>query len=139
MNNKNLTNDPERQNRPSVKAVGKSSGLGSVLTMSKNTNHRINSTTNILQELIDDQSYTLEPPFILATTFKSIIFCPFCNNHKATQRTCKKQAQISNKTLSHLYFKRRNNQVRTRLINLATIYKSERTKTNPKEQIANNQ
>jgi len=107
--------------------------------MSKNTKHRINSTTNILQELIDDQSYTLEPPFNLAMTFKSIIFCPFCNNQKATQRTCKKRAQISNKTLSHLYFKRRKNQVRTRLINLATIYKSERTITNPKEQIANNQ
>ncbi len=32
MNNKTLTNDPKRQNCPSVKAVGKSSGLGVAVT-----------------------------------------------------------------------------------------------------------
>ena len=49
-----------------------SHGLGSVLEISKTTNLRINSNSNILQELIDDQSYTFEPPFNIATTFKSI-------------------------------------------------------------------
>ena len=50
MNNKNLINDPKRQNCQSVKAVGKSSGLGAKITKSYILNDNPKMLTNFFDK-----------------------------------------------------------------------------------------